>query len=56
MPTTRHEDLREAIAQAREALAAHPDSATSTALADLLAAAGPFANLTPAVPHPARRA
>ncbi|WP_101897548.1 hypothetical protein [Embleya scabrispora] len=55
MPTTRHEELRAAIVQAREALTAHPDAATSPALADLVAAAEPFANLTQAVPPPTTR-
>ncbi|MFF7244499.1 hypothetical protein ACFZBU_11445 [Embleya sp. NPDC008237] len=56
MPTTRHEELRAAVTAARRALAAHPDAATSPALADLIAAAEPFANFAPAVPPPKRRA
>ncbi|MYW00260.1 hypothetical protein [Streptomyces sp. SID3343] len=56
MPTTRHEALRAAITVARDALAAHPDAATAPALAALIAASEPFANLTPAVPPPAPRA
>lgn len=56
MPTSRHEDLRAAITCAREALAAHPDAATSPALAALITAAEPFANFAPAVPPPAKRA
>ncbi|MFE3203778.1 hypothetical protein ACWGR4_40185 [Embleya sp. NPDC055664] len=55
MPTTRHEELRAAIVQAREALTAHPDAATSPALAALIAAAEPFANFTQAVPPPTTR-
>jgi len=55
MPTVQHEGLRAAIDAARAALAAHPDTATSAALADLIAAAEPFANFTPAVAPPARR-
>jgi len=54
MPTTRHEALR-AIERARVALAARPDTATSSALAELVAAAEPFANLTQAVPPPESR-
>jgi len=55
MPTTRHEALRAAIERARVALAAHPDTATSPALAELVAAAEPFANFTQAVPPPPPR-
>ncbi|MYS86281.1 hypothetical protein [Embleya scabrispora] len=56
MPTTRHEELRAAVTAARRALADHPDAATSPALADLIAAAEPFANFAPAVLPPPPRA
>ncbi|WP_331733567.1 hypothetical protein OG948_59875 (plasmid) [Embleya sp. NBC_00888] len=56
MPTTRHEELRTAVTGARRALAAHPDAETAPALADLIAAAEPFANFAPAVLPPVPRA